>query len=325
MGFFDGTPAVAAADLGFATPAFDRAALRRDDAGWQAAAEVDPAARWLAICRDTPVLGFDGASLDPLFERGRLAALGPSGAPLFLGLDEAAPRFGVEIAPDRFEALKARADLKLIDMRSIAMQGLFAPGLLNAIGTAKAMLAWHQRHRFCSNCGAASEPVSAGWKRRCPACAAEHFPRTDAVVIMLTIDGDRALMGRAAQFPEGRYSCLAGFMEPGETIEDAVRRETYEEAGIRTGRVRYLYAQPWPFPSSLMIGCLAEALSTDIAIDKAELADARWFHRDEIRAILEGRHPDGITAPPPMAIAHHIMRMFVETTEGVDVAQGDSR
>ncbi len=197
-------------------------------------------------------------------------------------------------------------------MRSIAMQALFTPGLINAIGTAKAMLGWHQRHRFCSNCGAPSDVAAAGWKRSCPACKTEHFPRTDPVVIMLTIDGDRCLLGRGAQFPEGRYSCLAGFVEPGETIEDAVRRETFEETRIATGRVRYLTAQPWPFPSSLMIGALAEATSTEITIDPNEIADARWFHRDEVRQILAGTHPGGITAPPRMAIANHIMQIFVD-------------
>ncbi len=312
MGFFDGAPLGPPAGLGFSTGMLDRAAQRREDPDWLKAAESAAAARFVVLCKDTPVLAFAEATLDPLFPRDRLEALGPRVETLFFGLDGEAPRFAVDIAPDRFEALKERADLKLIDMRSIAMQGLFTPGLENAIGTAKALFGWHQRHRFCSHCGSPSEAASAGWKRRCPACGTEHFPRTDPVVIMLTIDGDRCLMGRGAQFPEGRYSCLAGFVEPGETIEDAVRRETFEETNIRTGRVRYLFAQPWPFPSSLMIGCLAEATSTEITIDPNEIADARWFTRDEVRQILAGTHPQGITAPPPMAIANHIMRVFVD-------------
>ena len=312
MGLFDGAPLAADPELGFAVSSLDRAAHRRDDGAWLKQALAAPGSRFAILCRDTPVLGWDGAALAPLHSADTVAALAPAGEPLFLGLDGGEPRFAVDLAPTRFDDLKARGDLKLIDMRSIAMQGLFTPGLIGLIGTAKAMLGWHQRHRFCSNCGKPSVSASAGWKRRCDACKAEHFPRTDPVAIMLTIDGDRCLMGRSPNFPENRYSCLAGFMEPGETIEDAVRRETLEEAGIRLGRVRFLTAQPWPFPSSLMIGCLAEAISTEITIDPAELADARWFTREEVRQILEDRHPAGITAPPRMAIANHIMRVFVD-------------
>jgi NAD+ diphosphatase len=128
---------------------------------------------------------------------------------------------------------------------------------------------------------------------------------------MLAVRGGKCLMGRAPQFPEGRYSCLAGFMEPGETFEDAVRREIHEETSVRIGRVKYLQAQPWPFPSSLMIGCMAEAVSDEITIDPAELADARWFTKEEVRQVLDGTHPDGITSPPRMAIANHIMQAFL--------------
>jgi NAD+ diphosphatase len=309
---FDGIPTGPDPELGFATSGLDRAALRRDDTDWQAAAAARPDARFVAICRDVPVLGFDGAALDPLFDRATAETLGAPTETIFLGLDGEAPRFGLGIAAERFDALKARDDLKLVDMRSLAMQALFPGAGENMIGTAKAMLLWHARHRFCSACGRESEVASAGWKRRCPACSVEHFPRTDPVVIMLAVRGDRCLMGRAPQFPEGRYSCLAGFMEPGETIDDAVRREIAEETGVRIGRVKYLQAQPWPFPSSLMIGCLAEALSDEITIDPAEIADARWFTRDEVRQVLAGAHPAGVTCPPRMAIANHIMRTFVD-------------
>ena len=187
-------------------------------------------------------------------------------------------------------------------------------GLLPALAEAKALLLWHARHRFCSVCGQPSRLDQAGWRRSCPACGAEHFPRTDPVVIMLTADGDRCLLGRQARFAPGMWSCLAGFVEPGEAIEEAVRRETFEEAGVRCGPVRYVGSQPWPFPMSLMIGCIAEALNTDLVIDRTELEDLRWFSRDEVAAMLAGRHPDGLTAPPPIAIANFIIRGWVDET-----------
>ncbi len=154
--------------------------------------------------------------------------------------------------------------------------------------------------------------TQGGYRRDCPTCGAQHFPRTDPVVIMAIVDGDRVLLGRQARFVPGMYSCLAGFLEPGETIEDAVRRETWEEAGIRVGRVGYHSSQPWPFPNSLMIGCIGEALTTDVVPDATELEDCRWFTRDEARAMLDGSHPDGVSSPKPLAIAHHLLLAFVE-------------
>jgi NAD+ diphosphatase len=154
--------------------------------------------------------------------------------------------------------------------------------------------------------------ASAGYRRDCPACGAQHFPRTDPVAIMLVTDGERCLLGRQPRFPAGMYSCLAGFIEPGETIEDAVRREIREEAGIRVGPVTYLASQPWPFPASLMIGCRGEALTTDIVREEEELEDCRWFSLDEARAMLASTHPDGLLAPNPIAIAHHLLKAFVE-------------
>jgi NAD+ diphosphatase len=215
------------------------------------------------------------------------------------------------------EALKARNDLFVIDLRSIAIQGLVAAEHLPPLAEAKAMLHWHARHRFCSNCGTATDLVEGGWKRLCPACKGEHFPRTDPVVIMLAVRGDRGLLGRSGRFAATMWSCLAGFVEPGESVEDAVRRETLEEAGIRCGRVRYLFTQPWPFPMSLMIGCHAEALNDDITMDRNELVDARWFTKEECAAMLLRRHPEKLTTPPPVAIAHHIIREWVESEHGV--------
>ncbi len=176
------------------------------------------------------------------------------------------------------------------------------------------MLNWHNRHGFCSVCGAASRMAIGGYRRDCANCGSQHFPRTDPVVIMLAIDSgngeERALLGRSHRFQSMVFSCLAGFVEPGETIEDAVRRETFEESGIRLGRVRYHASQPWPFPSSLMIGCHGEAISTAITRDEAELEDCRWFTRTEVKQMLAGTHPEGVTIPTSMAIASHLIRAW---------------
>jgi NAD+ diphosphatase len=208
--------------------------------------------------------------------------------------------------------LKSHADLLITDLRSIAVQGLVDVEHLPPVAEGKAVLHWHARHRFCPNCGAPTELADGGWKRNCPSCKAEHFPRTDPVVIMLAIDGDRCLLGRSPRFVPTMWSCLAGFMEPGESIEDAVHRETREEAGITCGHIAYYRSQPWPFPSSLMIGCHAEAVTRDIIVDKTELEDARWFDRAEIASMLLRQHPQGLTTPPPVAIAHHIIRAWMD-------------
>jgi NAD+ diphosphatase len=198
----------------------------------------------------------------------------------------------------------------MTDLRSIAAGGLVPAPEASVLATAKAVLSWHARRSFCSNCGAKTHIGAAGWRRECPNCGVHHFPRTDPVVIMLATDGESCLLGRQPRFPKGMYSALAGFLEPGETIEQAVRREIMEEAGIQCGEVRYFASQPWPFPSSLMIGCFVDAESRTIKVDQVELEDARWFARDEVRAMLEKRHPDRLAAPIPMAIAHHLIKAW---------------
>jgi NAD+ diphosphatase len=222
------------------------------------------------------------------------------------------PRFGIGLDSEAIAALKARGGLKAIDLRSIAVQGLVAPEHLPPIAEAKALLGWHARHRFCSNCGAVTLAVQGGWRRDCPVCKIEHFPRTDPVVIMLPIAGERCVLGRSPRFPPTMWSALAGFAEPGESIEEAVRREVHEEVGLVCARVAYCGSQPWPFPTSLMIGCHAETASQSIVIDRSELEDARWFGREELAGMLSHKHPGGLTTPPPLAIAHHLIRAFVE-------------
>jgi NAD+ diphosphatase len=296
--------------LGYTQSVIDRAAERRHDA---AALAQTPDARAYVIGNETIVLkNHGGATYEPAFTLGEARALGTTAEPVFLGLRDDVPWFGFGLPAAAVEALQAREDLFLTDLRSIAVQGLAAPEHLPPIAEAKALLHWHARHQFCANCGQPTNITEGGWRRDCPACSAQHFPRTDPVAIMLTVDGERCLLGRSPRFPATMWSCLAGFVEPGEALEDAVRRETLEEAGIVCGEVRYFASQPWPFPSSLMIGCHAQALSRDIVVDRNELEDARWFSRDEIISMLLRRHPDGLALPPPVAIAHHIIRAWIE-------------
>jgi NAD+ diphosphatase len=248
---------------------------------------------------------------EPLFTLGEAQVLGPAVETIFLGLLDGAPQFGYGLAPQSADALKAREELHVTDLRSIAVQGLVAPDHLPPIAEAKAVLHWHARHRFCPNCGAGTRLVNGGWRRDCPQCNAEHFPRTDPVVIMLVTSGDKVLLGRQKHFPPGMYSCLAGFVEVAETIEDAVRREIFEESGVRCTDVRYYMTQPWPYPSSLMIGCTARATTEDIVVDRTELEDARWFDRREATLMIKREHPDGLAGPHPFAIAHHLLARWL--------------
>ncbi|WP_375455260.1 NAD(+) diphosphatase [uncultured Methylobacterium sp.] len=243
----------------------------------------------------------DGARADRLI----------TGDRLFLGHLDGRPVFAAAAASEAAAAY-ADAPFRTLDLRTIATEGAVPHEELGLLATAKSMLGWHARNGFCANCGTQTLFRAGGFRRECPACAVHHFPRTDPVVIMLIRRGDRCLLGRGPHFKEGMYSCLAGFLEPGETIEAAVAREAYEETRVRIGAVAYHTSQPWPFPSSLMIGCTAEGLDEAIVADPAELADARWFDREAVRAMLERRHPENLFAPPPMAIAHVLMRAFVE-------------
>jgi len=298
--------------LGYVDSTLDRLAERRNDVSWLTALAEDPRSGFYAMGGDAIILKKAGAGFEPLFAPGEDRALGTHAEQVFLGLADGAGRFGIGVDRVSVEVLRNHDDYFVTDLRSIAVQGLVEAHHLPAIAEAKALLHWHLRHRFCSNCGLPTRVVEAGWRRDCAGCGGQHFPRTDPVVIMLAVRDERCLLGRSPRFAPTMWSCLAGFIEPGEAIEDAVHRETREEAGISCGRVSYYASQPWPFPSSLMIGCHAEALSDEIVIDRNELEDARWFARGEVADMLMRRHGDGLTAPPPVAIAHHIIRAWVE-------------
>ncbi|OYY91676.1 MAG: NADH pyrophosphatase [Sphingomonas sp. 28-66-16] len=196
-------------------------------------------------------------------------------------------------------------------MSLFAVLGQLAPGEAATYAAARSVIDWHCRHQFCANCGAATVMHRAGWGRRCGNCQAEHFPRVDPVVIMIAEYGDRALLGRGPGWPAGRYSALAGFLEPGESVEEAVAREIFEEAGVRVSNVRYIASQPWPFPSSLMMACVAEAESDVLTVDTNELEDAIWVSRDAVRAVLAGQ-AGPFLPPPPYAIAHTLLTAWAE-------------
>lgn len=304
------------AKLGFVTNPLDRRAELRDQPEAMDIMRRHADAGFLLFAGEGVILKRKGDAREGLFTLGEAAALGAAITSIFLGCDGAKPLFAYEIDAALAESLSLDEKLHVSDARTIAVDGLLPAALMGPLAEAKALVHWHRKHKFCAACGAPARISSAGWKRICTSCAAEHFPRTDPVVIMLAIKGDRCLLGRQARFPPGMYSCLAGFVEPGETLEAAVRRETLEEAGVRTGQVRYLASQPWPFPASLMIGCIAEALTDDLTIDGEELEHARWFTRDEVRLMIEGTHPEGLLAPQPMAIANAIMRAWALDGEG---------
>jgi NAD+ diphosphatase len=275
-----------------------------------AKAARDPQTAMMILAGDLPILlaGEPGTSLLPASVLSRLPGHQEQ---VFLGTLQDRPVVATLAPPEAAELFQNDPALAVVDLRSIAVRGLVPAEELGMLAMAKSLLDWHRRHRFCANCGAATQPAQAGFRRDCSSCGAQHFPRTDPVVIMLITRGDRCLMGRQPRFADRMYSCLAGFLEPGETIEEAVRRETFEEAGIRVGAVRYMTSQPWPFPSNIMIGCIGEALTDEISFDGEELEDARWFTKDDVRRMLEGTH-EHFDSPSPIAIANRLIREWVQ-------------
>jgi NAD+ diphosphatase len=284
----------------FGGSGLDRAAQLRGDA-------VEPSALWqrgkvLPLWRGRP-----------LIEAGRQIVWLAPDAPLaghrttaiFLGLSDGVPLYAQDVSvwepqtaidgvANSFDTqVQTHPDLPpeqgFHELRAIMAQ--LSPRDAELCATARAVMEWHKSHGFCSNCGAKSDMTQSGWQRHCPVCNVSHFPRTDPVVIMLITHDNRLLLGRSPAWPEGMYSLLAGFIEPGETIEAAVRREVFEESGIRVGPVDYIASQPWPFPASLMMGCRGTALSTEITLDPAELQDARWVTREELLSAFAGTHP----------------------------------
>ncbi|HYM17116.1 MAG TPA: NAD(+) diphosphatase [Micropepsaceae bacterium] len=301
--------------IAFSGNPLDRASDKRADAEWLKRARADGKTRVLPLWKLQPLLlGPEGASEATAlaFVEGALASgLGdPEADEVFLGLDDGVACFARDISalPDPLAAALASLG-HFRDARSAA--SLLSAREVAILGQAKALIDWHNRHRFCANCGAATASADGGYRRLCPVCKAEHFPRTDPAVIMLVTAGDRCLLGRNKRFTGGHFSTLAGFVEPGETIEEAVKREVFEEVNLRIGEVRYFASQPWPFPSNLMIGCFAESLNQDITVDGHEILTARWFERGLVKKLLSGESNE-VLLPRRDAIAFHLVRTWAE-------------
>lgn len=284
-----------------------------------AAAIADPRGLSLVLNADNRLV-FDPGSSPWLDKQSRQAVGGiVDHEAVLLGWSGTVPRLAIRSSMPSDELPPA---YKAIDLRSVYVQGLFSAEDEGAAGQAHSLFAWHSTHRYCGQCGGKTLVSGGGIKRHCPSCGRDVFPRIDPVAIMLVTDGDRALLGRAPHFPEGMYSCLAGFVEHGETVEDTVRREVFEESGIEVAAVRYHASQPWPMPHSLMMGFFAEARTTDIRFDETELADCRWFEREEVEAIVAQRLDSTSTAgangtasaPPRGAIAVHLMADWLNLT-----------
>ncbi len=315
--------------LAFEASGFDRAAHLRADP--QALAALRAAAAILPVWRGRPLFAGPGARGVSGPVGAGLAALDAdhvifeaSRAEIFLGLSEGRAVFARDVSgwhpggdlpdpeaffdasehshpdlPEGARFAELRGQMTTLDARAAELAA-----------TARGLLTWHARHGFCPACGAATEPEAAGWQRRCTGCGAVQFPRIEPVAIMLVTRGNAVLLGRSPGWPEGMYSCLSGFMEPGETLEAAVAREVFEESGVRVGAVRFLASQPWPFPASLMLGCHAEAVSAEITLDPAEIEDALWISRERLAEVFAGTDPV-IRAPRAGAIAGWMLRQWL--------------
>ena len=280
--------------LAYVLNPLDRRANDRPNAEWVSQQRNHADAKLIRIAGDAALMA-DGKLVTT-----NDAAAEPT---VFLGLDaQHTPWFACRI--DTTDGMR--------DLRSLAMEEALPPEQLGMLAQARSLLQWHERRTYCSNCAARLEMADAGYRRHCSGCGMDHFPRTDPVAIMVVRHEGRILLGRQSSWKPGMYSALAGFVEPGETIEDAARREVFEESGVRVGAVRYVTSQPWPFLSNLMIGLVGEAISAEITLDEKELEDARWFSASEARMMMDRTHPDGLYAANPYAIAHELVRVALE-------------
>lgn len=296
----------------------DRQSGRRADRAYLDSLADAACTRWLVLCGLDPVLRATPVDMpgNPWFHRHILEAHGVIvSSRVFLGVspETATAHFACRIDLEQREQLAATIPVAdPSDFRSVASAGGLASADVALLGLARSLFAWHDANRHCGWCGSASIGIDGGWKRHCEACAKDLFPRIDPVVIMLVTDGERCVLAREPRFPERMFSTIAGYVEPGEDIAHAVRRETHEELGLSIDRVTQLSSQPWPFPHSLMIGCIAHCRHAELTIDPTEIVEAQWFTRAEASAMLARQHPTGLWVPGPQAIAHHLIRAFVD-------------
>ncbi len=300
----------------FSGGTLDRAESRRRDGDWLAAQLESEASRFLPFWR-LQVLVKEGGDPELAWARSELREHArPGSEPVLLGVRDEVAHFALDVSSleKPVPTLGLSGVARFSEVRGAAAQ--LSADDAAVVAQARALLYWHARHGFCAVCGSKTTSRQGGMVRECDDCDAEHFPRTDPVVIMVVHDGERCLLGRQAAWPARMFSALAGFVEPGETLEEAVRREVQEETGVRVGDVRYWACQPWPFPCSLMIGCHGRAESVDIEVDNHELAEARWFSREEIAKALAEPGPEReLFVPPPLAIAHHLIKAWSKGAE----------
>lgn len=302
------------------TTLLDRCGPKRADEAWIGEQRAAETARFIVLCDLKPVIvSSEDKKTGHLrwLTRAELTRLAlPDADAMFLGLsrDDGAPHFAISITDHLARATPGAIEYlrPAVDLRTLAMQGVLTPEEQSLAGQARALGQWHDNAKCCGKCGSTTLVKDGGWRRKCWGCGLDWFPRTDPVVIMLVTDGERCILAHEHRYASNMFSTLAGFLEPGEDIEHAVRREVFEETGIRIGKVAYHSSQPWPFPHSLMMGCVAWAETTDIVIDENEIAEARWFTREEAAQMLAGKHPDGLTAPGRHAIAYRLVTSFVE-------------
>jgi NAD+ diphosphatase len=297
----------------FAGNPLERASYRRADEDWLTERLADPNALALAVWNGKPLVedAKSGGAQIAYLAAGMARANSVGWEKLlFLGVWKDIPVFAVDFEGEADPAGGPLEGLgRFEDLRAIAMT--LSPSEAAIAATAKSVFEWRRKHRYCAACGQPSQAVEGGWKRLCPACGAQHFPRTDPVVIMLPVLGERCLLGRQAAWPKGMYSALAGFVEPGESIEEACARELFEEAAVRAVKVRYHSTQPWPYPMSLMIGLIAEIEPGEAVADNVEIDEVRWFSRAEAAGLVRGDHPDA-RAPGGLAIAHQLIKAWAE-------------